>query len=141
MPKQTADKHKKLDPRKRNVILAVLLAIVLLVAVVYFTTAPERSVAAYCKVYQEEKARLAKLPGDTWPSGVFNQELSDASEFATSFNRLARVAPDDIRNDVETLRDLYQKIDDDPSQAIAASLSGVSAETNVKDWTESHCDG
>ena len=100
---------------------------------------PERSVASYCKVYQEEEARLAKLPGDTYPSGVFQDELSDAGAFADAFSKLEKVAPDEIRPDVKSLQGVYKKMADDPSQAIAASLSGAGAEDSVKEWTGDHC--
>ncbi len=138
MEKKTTEKHKGVDPKKRNLVLVGVGIIVLILLVAQFTT-PKRSVAAYCDVYKEEKARLAKFPGDTWPSGVFNEALSDAGEFVTSFDRLEKVAPDDIKNDVETLRQLYKKMKDDPSSAIAASLSGAGAESSVKKWTKDHC--
>lgn len=140
MAKTAVDKHKKLDPKKRNIIIGLILVVVFLIfAIVQFMT-PHRSVTAYCKIYKEETTRLAALPGTTWPSGVFNDSLSDAGEFAKSFGKLEKVAPDEIRTDVATLKSIYQKIGDDPSQAISASLSGVSAESSVKDWTKSHCD-
>ncbi len=140
MENTAAQKHKKLDPKKRNVIIGiVLLVIVLIFAISQFMT-PQRSVAAYCKVYKEEKTRLAALPGTTWPSGVFDDSLSDASEFAKSFGRLEQFAPDEIRPDIATLQSIYQKMHDDPSQAIAASLSGLSAESNIKEWTVNHCE-
>lgn len=102
-------------------------------------TKPERSVASYCKVYKEEKARLAKLPGDTWPSAVFNDQVGDANELAKSFQHLEDVAPSEIQSDIATLQKLYKKISDDPSQAVNASLSGLGAEDAVKDWTSGNC--
>lgn len=113
--------------------------IIALIAVFFFMQQPQRSVAAYCKVYTEEKARLSKLPGDTYPSGVFQDELSDASAFADAFGKLEKVAPDEVKSDVKTLQGIYRKMADDPSQAIAASLSGAGAEESVKDWTSRNC--
>lgn len=141
MQKETSDKVEQSDPKKRNIVIAgvALVIIVLIFVIVQLVSGPQRSVAAYCQTFKEEKARLAKLPGDTWPTGVFNEELSDAGEIAASFSKLEKVAPDDIRPDIATLQSIYQKIDSDPSQAISASLSGVSAETNVKDWAKNHC--
>lgn len=138
---QKPEKHKDGDQKKRNIIIigAVLLVAILLVFLITQLMAPGRSVASYCEVYKEEKARLAKLPGDTWPAGIFNDELSDAGEIAASVGRLEKVAPDEIRSDVATIKSIYQKIHDDPSQAIGASLSGVTAEANVKDWTATKC--
>lgn len=140
MDKTSDDKKKASDPKKRNLIIALITVVVgLLIFWLIQQTAPQRSVAAYCSTYKEEKARLAKLPGDTWPAGIFNDELSDASEIANSVGRLEEVAPDEIRSDVATIQSIYQKIHDDPSQAIGASLSGVSAEASVKKWTTTHC--
>ncbi|MGH7196381.1 MAG: hypothetical protein ACREGJ_01285 [Candidatus Saccharimonadales bacterium] len=140
MHKEMWDKFKKQNPKKRALATgAVLVIAVLVVLLIAQTVAPGRSVASYCQTYKEEKARLAKLPGDTWPSGVFNDEISDAGEFAASFRKLEKVAPEEIRADVATLGALYQKIHDDPSQAIGASLSGASADESIKKWTKDHC--
>lgn len=140
MDKQT---EAKTPPRKQQKQLAILgvvaLAVVLLVLLITQLAAPKRSIAAYCQVYKEEKARLAKLPGSTWPSGVFNDEIGDAGEFATSFGRLEKVAPSEIAPDVRTLQSLYQKIHDDPSQAISVSLSGAGVDQSLKAWTDGHC--
>jgi hypothetical protein len=118
--------------------LGVLLLVVLIIIVVHGFT-PKRSVEAYCTAYKQEKARLAKLPGDTWPSSVFDDSLSDASEFAKAFGRLKQVAPKDIEPDVATLQSLYRKVHDDPSQAMSASLSGITPEENVREWTVKNC--
>lgn len=131
---------KALEPKKRNVAIgSVVIIILVLVFLVAQLAAPQRSVASYCKVYKEEKIRLAKLPGNTWPSGVFNEQLSDASEFATSFGRLEKVAPKEIQPDVSTLKSVYQNIHDNPSQAISASLSAAPAEDSLKVWTDLQC--
>lgn len=134
-------KLKALDPKQRAIAAATVLVIVILVMLVLGQLMkPQRSVTAYCKVYTQEKARLSKLPGDAYPSGVFNLSVSNAGEIATSFGRLERVAPDDVRPDVKTLQGLYQKINDDPTQAIAASLNGASVDDSVKAWTHNHCE-
>lgn len=140
MDKKTDDKTPAYRSKRLAVIIGVvILAVVMLVLLISQLTAPKRSVTAYCQTYKEEKTRLAKLPGSTWPSGVFNDAISDAGEFAVSFDRLEKVAPDEIAPDVKTLQGVYQKIHDDPSQAISASLSGTGAETSVKNWTGQHC--
>lgn len=139
MEKKSEEKKKALDSKKRNLIIIATVVIVGLLIFWLTQQNTPRSVAAYCKVYGEEKARLAKLPGDTWPAGIFNDELSDAGEIANSVAKLEKVAPDEIRSDVATIKAIYQKINADPSQAISASLSGVSAEENVKEWTTAHC--
>jgi hypothetical protein len=141
MDKKTEDKPQAHKPHRLIIIAgAVILVIVLLVLLITQVAAPKRSVAAYCQTYKEEKARLTKLPGNSWPSGVFNDAVGDAGEFAASFAKLENVAPEEIRGDAATLKSVYQKIHDDPSQAISASLSGSSADTNLKKWTNDHCE-
>lgn len=140
MDKKTDEKtptHR--SKRLAAIVGVVILVVVLLVLLITQLAAPKRSVAAYCQTYNEEKTRLAALPGNTWPSGVFNDAISDAGEFAVSFGKLEKVAPDEIAPDVKTLQGVYQKIHDDPSQAISASLSGTSAESSVKKWTVTNC--
>jgi hypothetical protein len=140
MDKKTEDKPQARKMNRLVIIAgAVILVIVLLVLLIPQLTAPKRSVAAYCQTYKEEKTRLTKLPGNSWPSGVFNDAVGDAGEFATSFSKLESVAPEEIRGDVTTLKSVYQKIHDDPSQAISASLSGSAADTSLKSWTSKNC--
>lgn len=112
--------------------------IVLLIAVKL--TPPERSVAAYCKVYKEENAKLANAQGDTYGVAVFSHKSSDPGDFVAAFSKLEAVAPDDIRSDAKSLRQLFEKIDSDSSQALSTSLSGLAAEANVKSWTNRYCD-
>jgi hypothetical protein len=132
-------KYSALDRRTVTLVMVVGIIIAVLVSIFIIFGQPERSIASYCKVYKEERSRLAKLPGDTYPSGVFQDELSDAGAFADAFSKLEKVAPDEIRPDVKTLQGIYKKMADDPSQAIAASLSGASAEESVKKWTVDQC--
>lgn len=134
------EKFKSMDTRKRRVVICGAVAVAALVAIAgYRLAVPERSANAYCKVFTSEKTRLAKYPGDTYPSGVFSDTISDAGQFAVSFGRLERVAPDDIKSDVTTLKNIYQKMHDDPSSAIAASLSAIGPDDSVKQWTDGHC--
>lgn len=139
MPKEKQAQESEPKRLKSTYVLVIVLLSILVLSLVFYGMQPKRSITAYCKVYAQEKARLAKLPGDTWPSGVFNDEIGDAGELATSFGRLERVAPDEIGPDVATLQKLYQKIHDDPSQAMSASISGIGAETSVKNWAGEHC--
>ena len=140
MDKKETAKAKNPDPKKRNIAILVTLLGVVLVAVLLFQfMKPERSVASYCKVYKEEDAKLAKAQGDTYAVAVFSHKSSNPADFANAFSKLEQVAPNDIQPDVKTLKQLFQKIDSDPSQSMSASLSGLGAESNVKDWTDSHC--
>lgn len=138
MDKTKKDGKFKITKTQRIAAIVVIVAAVgSLLATIFY--AQERSVENYCKVYSQEKERLSKLPGDTYPSGVFNDEISDAGEFAVSLGRLEKVAPDEISKDVEVLRKSYQVTDEDPSKAIAASLNAGSVDRSVKEWTTKNC--
>lgn len=137
MQKKTLVRLKNLNFKQR--IGLGVLAVIIIVLLVTQLMSPERSVEAYCKIYKEEKVRLVKLPGDAYPSGVFNEAISDAGEFAKAFGRLEQVAPADIQPDLKTLEAIYQKIDHNPAQALAASLSAISPDESVKKWTKEHC--
>lgn len=140
MDKKTEDKRQTRKPNRLIIVAgAVILVLILVILLITQLAAPKRSVAAYCQTYKQEKVRLAKLPGNSWPSGVFNDAVGDAGEMATSFSKLESVAPEEIHGDVTTLKSVYQKIHADPSQAVGASLSGASADGVVKEWTATNC--
>ena len=118
----------KTAPRsKRGIALigAVLLAGI--AAAIWFWP-PQRSAAAYCKVLTAENARLAG-----------RSPVSHASDYATKYSRLEQVAPNEIKADVRVGKLAFQKIASDPTQAISASLSGMSAEANLNAWDANHC--
>lgn len=122
---------------KISLIVAVLLLIFIVIAL--NNSQSKRSAASFCQVLSDEKSRLAAFPGNSYPSGIFNEELSNAQEFVDSFAKLEKVAPDEIKADVSTLKLLYVKIQSDPSQSLSAGLSGVEPEDNVKEWIVDNC--
>lgn len=134
-------KIKSLNPKQRAIAAASILIIAILVvfAVLQLST-PKRSVAAYCKVYTQEKARIAKLPGDTYPSLLFDHPQNDAEQFAISLGRLEKVAPDDIRPDITTLKSLYEKLHKDPSQMTSISFAAEPVDTSLSKWTSQRCE-
>jgi hypothetical protein len=138
MKQKLTDRLKKLGAKQKIAIL-VILALIPISGAIFTMTQPTRSVASYCKVYKEEKARVIKLPGETYPSLLFDHQLSDAGEFVTSLNRLEKVAPNDIKPDVSTLKSLYQKLHDDPSQMVSVSFAAEPVDKNVANWTNSNC--
>jgi|SRR6266542_1230529 len=142
MYRQFLMKLKKFDRRKQVVVVSVLaLVIVLVVLLITQLSQPERSVAAYCKVYGQEKARLSAMSDNSnpYPSGVFNVSVTDASQIAASLGKLDRVAPKDIEPMLSSLQKLYQDIHDNPSHAINNALNGGTLDDNLKEWTKSHC--
>jgi hypothetical protein len=142
MQKQTQGKSRLFNRRWLFIGAALaVIAIAIIAVLITQLTQPQPSVAAYCKTYKEQRAKLANATGDTYSVAVFPHRFSsDPGDFAAAFSNLERVAPDEIRPDVETLRQIFQKIDNDPSQAFTASLSGLGTESNVKNWTNQHCD-
>ena len=140
MDKKEAPTFKNLNSRKRSAIIAItLLIVVILIVSLFQIVKPNRSVASYCKVYKEQNAKLAKSQGDTYSVAVFSHSSNNPADFANAFSKLEDVAPNDIQPDVKTLKQLFQKIDSDPSQSMSASLSGLGAESGVKDWTNRNC--
>ncbi len=133
-------KAKLNDRNRKATTIAIIIAVVLIVTLLFkLSVGTDRSEESFCRVLSGEKARLATLPGDTYPSAIFNEEISSAQEFADSFARLEKVAPSEIQADVSTIKSLYAKIHSDPSQAIAAGLSGIEPEENVKEWIGVNC--
>ena len=130
----------KLDKKKKLfAVVALAATLILTVVVILILNTPQRSVASYCSAYKEENNKLASANGTTYGVKVFSHRSSNPADFVAAFSRLEQVAPDEIHADVKTLRQVFQKINDDPSQAISASLSGISAETSVKEWTVTNC--
>lgn len=140
MDKKESIKAKTSNVKKRNIVIVVTLLVAVTVLVLLFQLMkPERSIASYCKVYKEENSKLANAQGDTYGVAVFSHKSSNPADFANAFGKLEQVAPSEIQPDVKTLKQLFVKIDNDPSQGISASLSGMGAESSVKKWTEQHC--
>lgn len=130
---------KKQDFDKKKIAIIAVGAVVVVILASVFIGKPERSIAAFCKVQKEENARLEQANGETYAVKVFSHRTSDPGDFAQAFGRLEKVSPDEIQPDVKTLRQIFEKIDQDPSQALGAALSGVGAESSVDSWTEAHC--
>jgi cytochrome c556 len=141
MSKEESGKSKKSDPKKRNIIIAGALVVLLVAAILTQMTKPQRSATAYCKIYKQEKARLSAMSDNSnpYPSGVFNVNVTDAGQIATSFSKLSPVAPKEIESQVKDLQKLYQDIHDNPSHLISNSLNGGALDDSLKDWTQQHC--
>lgn len=139
MAEKTSSKSGFSKNKSTVVIALVLIALALLITAWLINKSPKRSISAYCSEYKTQKSIIAKSGGETYSSAVFNESSSDTNIFVTAYGQLAKVAPSDIQKDVETLDSIYKKIADDPSEAMSASLSGLSAEDSVAKWTKGHC--
>jgi hypothetical protein len=142
MHERILTKFKKFDRRKQVIAIgAAALIIILVVLLIAPLNQPERSVAAYCKVYGQEKARLSAMSNNSnpYPSGVFNVNVTDAAQIATSLGRLSPVAPKEIEPMITSLQKLYQDIHENPSHAITNALNGGSLDDSLKAWTQQYC--
>lgn len=136
------EQTKKLLVKNRKIAIAgagIAMLLILLIFVVISSSKPNRSAAAFCSTYKQENARLAKSSGDTYSLHPFTHDSNNPHDFVVALSNLDAVAPNDIEPDVKTLKLLFEKIDKDPSQAFAASMSGLGAESSVADWTTKHC--
>lgn len=82
---------------------------------------------------------LAKSSGNTYSAHPFTHSSSNPHDFVVALDKLEAVAPTQIEPDVKTLKQIFEKIDQDPSQALSASMSGLGAESNVQNWTAQNC--
>lgn len=133
---------KNISAKKRVVISAVIgaMLLVIIIAVIQsILSQPTRSVAAFCSTYKEQNAILAKSRGNTYSVRPFTHSSSSPHDFVVALDKLESVAPQDIEPDVKTLKQIFEKIDQDPSQALSASISGLGAEENVANWTSRNC--
>ncbi len=128
-------------PKNRTVLVAIggIVLLLIIVLVVVLLSQPTRSVAAYCSTYKQQDAILVKSSGNTYSVHPFTHSSSNPHDFVTALGKLDSVAPKEIEPDIKTLKQLFEKIDQDPSQAVSASMSGLGAESSVANWTSQHC--
>ena len=124
--------------RKKQLFIVALVGLVILLLFTQFT-GNERSVSAFCQAFRAEDTKLEDADGDTYSLSFFDHRSSDPKDFAVALKNLERSAPEEIRSDVETLRKTFETIDEDPSQAFAASLGAIGPEDAVKKWTAENC--
>lgn len=120
-----------------------------------------RSVDAYCSTFygegQEFRQRLIDAEATGEPVGLVVQLLAVPRDLAVFFGELAEVAPEDIRADVETVRDLYDAQADGlgedaadlfggPARAIGgiagdlmSGLAAAPALQRIDEWTTANC--
>lgn len=123
-------------------VAAVLIVVVIAGFLTFRLKSPERSVAAYCKVYKQETTVLGGKGGDTYTysTTVFpNASSNNPEDFVKAFSNLDRVAPTSIESEVKAMKDVFVTINSNPSQTMSASLSGLSAESAVTQWTQENC--
>jgi hypothetical protein len=122
--------------------LASVVAAPLGVYWVYAATRPERSVASFCSTYQAEKTRYLKqtdVDGRSGAGGILSG-LNAVLTIPEMFDRLDKVAPDDIEPDVARIRDSLKESREaaaqskgDPLAALGPAL--VSGLTTMDAWS------
>lgn len=140
---QIQDQPKKkvpsIIPKQR--IIIIITAALLIGVLVFRLMTPKRSVAAYCKTFKAENAKLPKPSNSerTWSTGGLESNSSNPAKFAKAFGSLEKVAPEEIHHDVKALKMSFEKIDKDPTQELSVSLSAMGPDSNVEDWTKKNC--
>ncbi len=137
--KDTAKKSIDKVNRGRIKLIATLLVIAAIISFTLNMHRPNTDTATFCEVYKREKSRLSKLPGDSWPSGLFNMSIGDAGEFSRSFEKLEKVAPKDIAIDIQILKKAYATISNDPSMAINVSIGASDADAHTANYIKKSC--
>ncbi len=133
---------KKVDIKKYGAVGIAVVMVVIIIVAANTLTRPKRSVAAYCKVYHQQKTQLGNPDGNNaeFSTSVFpNASSNDPGYFIPTFNKLAAVAPTQIEPQVVTMRDTWQKMKGDPTNVLSLALNGIPAETTVTQWTQQHC--
>ena len=133
---------KDVDVKRYRAIGVVILLVFIIILAVATLTRPKRSVAAYCKVYHQERVQLGNAGGSTYEfsTTVFpNASSNDAGYFVPAFSKLSTVAPAQIEPQVVAMRDIFKKMRSDPTQTLSLALNGLPAESAVTQWTQQHC--
>jgi len=116
---------------------------------------PERSVTSYCRVWQEEGTKLRNRQIDAQRQGeggdIFapiTAAMAGPGDLADLFDKLDKVAPDEIEPDIRRYRDAWREVADSLKEgnllnmltkqmAIAAQTKGV--ESRINAWTQTNC--
>lgn len=125
--------------RSKKYILPLVFSVVIPVGLlVILLRPPARSVSAFCSELQTQNNNLTKN-GKTYNLGPVESSNDNMHDFATAYEKLDQVAPNDIEPSVNVLKKTAEKIDNDPTQSLSAGLSALGASDNVQSWVSSHC--
>lgn len=108
---------------------------------------PTRSVAAYCSTVQQHKQRYLAAMNNASSAGSLTGLLEAGSaigDLKSMWDDLAKVAPADIQTDSETVRDAWDKANDDAGDrnffgAAVVALSSAAAMERVNDYIAKNC--
>lgn len=135
----------------QKIAIIAVSVVVLIISVKYFF--PQRTTANYCKTFETESKKIQ----DQWKeqSKNGNDFIGNLSILASAprdveifFDKLYKVSPDEIRDDVKTVRDGAKKAAEiNPDNLIGGlasslmlGLSTKGAEERISIYTEKNCD-
>ena len=129
---------------KQRASIAIFILVILIIGVALLSslTKPERSIAAYCKVHQEQTIALGHAGGGkyTYSSALFPEASSNnPADFIPTFKKLDAVAPVEIEPQVKAMGDIFAKMSEEPTQILSLAMNGLPAERAVTEWTQQHC--
>lgn len=128
----------------------------ILVATLGACSGSGRSEAAYCGVFRKEATKLhdkyqgAADTSEADPFGSLLTVVQAPGDLVRMFDKLAKVAPDDIQTEVEAVRDSMAEMQDDAGGAVTDPLGGLGsllvnglsnagAWQAVQEYTTEHC--
>lgn len=128
MAKQAKDRDGKSHSQtQRNIIISVcgLLVTIVFVVMVLLLMQPQRTVANFCKVADDEKSVL---------TGNVNDSL-----VLDAYRKLEAVAPSSIAPDVTETRKGYESIVANPSSTLSTGFGIAGAQNRINTYLQSNC--
>jgi hypothetical protein len=147
------------------ILIAGAAAVLLLVGIFgwQYLMKPQRSVAAFCKTYQTTALALRSKYDNQVDAAVAEKDdatslfmgvsslLEAQGDIAVLFDRLERVAPDDIQSDVAALRDTFQQNAKSTAQnatnpfgllasGLVSAFQNQGSYKRVDQYIRNHCD-
>lgn len=139
--------------------IVLLLLTVLTIFGIFNYVSPKRSVESYCKTYKAETEKLHNKWKDQSEQYVKSDSFSALMgslalvagaprDFEIMFNKLSKVAPEEIEDDVITMRDAFKKSSEqsisgnflqDLGSALLLSFRTSGAQARVDEFTTANC--
>jgi hypothetical protein len=122
-----------------RVFIGISVTILIIVALIIYSVIPQRSVQAFCDTFKKEGTALhdkyqSAADGITKSSYSLSSMISgmgsiaqEPGDMAVLFDRLDKVAPNDIEPDVAAVRDALKKNNDTASKASGNWLSAIAS--------------
>jgi hypothetical protein len=139
---------------------AVTIFGITIVLLLFYLMLPKRTVKSYCTTYKEEKTKLQikwekELTANSNKGtlsrliGTFGAVAGMSKDIEYFYEKLEKVSPGEIREDVKTLRDAAKKSSDqsisgnwfqDLAAGLAQGLRSASPQRRVDEYTQKNCE-